>query len=129
MDKTILVERDFTAGEQLIRKLDEMNFQVHSALWFFHAEEDVWRFLIATPLVDQQGPLAIYKKVKEVLDSMEQPFGISLQSISVISPSNPLIKILSTAIKTTSDSINGIRFTRNTINNLFIEDTYIYRMQ
>ena len=129
MDKTILVERDFEAGVKLIHKLDESEFKVHSALWFYNSEIDVWRLLIATPLVDKLGPHEVYKKVKAAIDKMEQPFEISLESISVISPTNMLIKILGVAIKTSPDAIDGIRFTRNTINNVFIEDAYIYRVQ
>jgi hypothetical protein len=129
MDKTILVERDFKDGGKLIQKLDKSEFKVHSALWFYNSEADVWRLLIATPLVDKRGPHEVYKKIKAVIDKMEQPFEISLQSISAISPTNQLIKILGVAIKTPPNAIGGIRFTRNSINNVFIEDAYIYRLQ
>ena len=129
MDKTILVEKDFKDGEILIQTLDETELKVHSAFWLYNSEADVWRLLIATPLVDKKGPLEVYKKINTVIDKIQQPFDISLQSISVISPTNNLIKILGAAINTAPDAIGGIRFTRNTINNVFIEDAYIYRLQ
>ncbi|MTT32405.1 hypothetical protein GMB86_10345 [Terrilactibacillus sp. BCM23-1] len=129
MDKTILVEQDLKNGERLIRKLDELNFIVHSAFWLYIPESDIYRLMIATPLVDEIGPQEVYRKIKSTIDLIEEPFDISLQSISVISPNNELIKILGTFTKTDANAINGIRFTRNTINNMYIEDSYIYRIQ
>ncbi|MFD2618592.1 hypothetical protein [Terrilactibacillus laevilacticus] len=129
MDKTILVEQDLKNGEKLIRKLDELKFTVHSALWLYIPESDIYRLLIATPLVDELGPQEVYRKIKSTIDMIGEPFEISLQSITAISPKNELIKTLGMLIKTDANKISGIRFTRNTINNIYIEDSYIYRIQ
>ncbi|WP_141434396.1 hypothetical protein [Bacillus sp. 03113] len=132
MDKTTLVERDFKDGEKLIKELDEAHLNVHSALWLFNSENDNWRLIIASKNVDFQTPKRVYSEIKRVLKRMENTgdkIDISLQNISVVSPNYPLIKILGIAIRTDPNSISGIRFSRNSINNVYIEDAYIYRIQ
>jgi len=129
MDKTALVDMDFKNGETLIKSLDRAQFHVHSAFWFFNSESEQWRLMIASELVDDLGPKIAYTQIKSVIDDLEPSIGIELQNISVISPSNILIKILGSAIKTSPTDIKGIRLSRNTIGNSFIEDVYIYRLQ
>jgi len=128
MDKTALVEKDIEEGKRLIEALDNAGFQVRAVLWFYLAESDEWRFVVASPLVERKGPKEAYAFVQAVLAQLLPPSGISLEEISVVSPEYDLIRLLKVAIQT-GPGISGIRFTRNTINNTFIEDAYIYRMQ
>lgn len=128
MDKTTLVEKDIKDGERLIRALDEADFQVHSALWFYLPESDKWRFIIASPLIDKEGPIKAYTCLRQKLANLSPSIGTSLKDISIVSPNDDLIKLLKVAIST-GPGISGIRFTRNVINNVFIEDVYIYRIQ
>jgi len=123
-----LVEKDVEEGKRLIEALDNAGFQVRAVLWFYLAESDEWRFVVASPLVERKGPKEAYAFVQTVLAQLLPPSGISLEEISVVSPEYDLIRLLKTAIQT-GPGISGIRFTRNTINNTFIEDAYIYRMQ
>lgn len=129
MDKAILVESDYKDGAKLIQELDKRNFNVHSALWFYNSEAEQWRLIIASTLVEKLGHKEVYTKVKSVIDTMEKPFDITLLNISIVNSSDFLIKLLGSAIKTSSDSLTSIRFSKNTINNSYIEDAYIYRLQ
>lgn len=52
---------------------------------------------------------------------------VSLNDVGVTDTSSTLVNLLRTAIST-GDGISGIRFSRNTINGTFIEDSYIYRI-
>ncbi|MGJ9459651.1 hypothetical protein [Oceanobacillus sp. CF4.6] len=132
MDKRTLVESDFRNGGNLILALDNANFAVHSALWLFDTERDSWRLMIASEKVDHSGPKKAYEGIYKVINKLkekEENFTITLDNISVVSPFHVLIKNIGTAIHTGAESIAGIRFSRNTINNYYIEDAYIYRMQ
>jgi hypothetical protein len=132
MDKATLVERDFKDGEVLITELDKAYINVHSALWLYNSEEQYWRLIIVSKNVDFQTPKKVYAEIKKALKAVQdrgEQIDISLQNISVISPNHPLNKVLSVAINTGPKDISGIRFSRNTINNSYIEDAYIYRMQ
>lgn len=133
MAKELLV-REFLSpqmiksGEKLIKKLDDKHAEVKSALWFFLPEERVWTLLIASRLVTQEGPKKFYKKIIEAnRNSKISDRVISINNISVTSPVEPLIQVINSMVNTDNDSINGIRFSRNTINGVFIEDCHIYR--
>ncbi|MBB1370938.1 hypothetical protein [Pseudoalteromonas sp. SR45-4] len=132
MAKDILVTERLTdsmmkAGAELVARLDKNNADVKSAFWFFLSEEQVWKFIVASPQVDTLGPREYYKKINEAnLLAEEAENVISLNDISVSNTKNQIVQILKIAIGT-DDGISGIRFSRNTINGMFIEDTYIYR--
>lgn len=127
MVKTALVEKDIEEGKRLIEELDKTNFRVQAALWFYLADSDEWRLLIASSFVEKEGPRKSYNFIQTVLAKISPPSEISLKDISVLSPSHDLIKLIKLAIRT-GPCISGIRFTRNVINNTLIEDAYIYRI-
>ena len=116
------------AGIELIRRLDETQFIVSASLWLYIPEINAWRFIIASPEVRTQGPKKAYKKVQSVLSKIpeDQP-KIPLKDITVYDSNDPLISLLRVSIKT-GDGISGIRFNRNVINGVLIEDAYIYRI-
>ncbi|RLG30722.1 hypothetical protein DRO03_03545 [Methanosarcinales archaeon] len=127
MDKTALVERDIQEGKDLVEALDGTEFKVDASLWFYSSDSDEWRLLIASPFVEENGPKKSYGFIRSVLTRPSPPSEISLKNISVLSPKHRLIKLLKTTIHTGLD-IAGIRFTRNVINNILIEDAYICRI-
>ena len=131
MVKPTLVDADMKAGEALLSKLDEIKFDVRAAFWFYMPDSEEWRLIFASPAVDKKGPKEAYEKVQsqlpELKEEFEQDYELSLQNISVISPNDDLVKLLKTAIKT-GPGVSHIRFARNVINNVFIEDAYIYRV-
>jgi hypothetical protein len=127
MDKPVLVEADLKAGETLLRDLDQQHLDVTAALWLYSSDSNEWRLVIASPLYDAQGPMVAYRTVQPLVESLKNRFDIALQNISMVSPSNPLIRLLGAAIQT-GPEISHIRVSRNTINNQYIEDAYIYRL-
>lgn len=132
MDKTTLVEKDFNDGRILIKQLDRLHINVHSALWLYNPDEENWRLIIASKIAEFTSPKRAYylvKKALRVLENTQGEIGITLDNISVVSPNHPLIKLLAVVIVTEPDALSGIRLSRNRINNSFIEDAYIYRLQ
>lgn len=127
MDKPILVEENIEAGKRLLEALDSKHFRVSAALWFYLTEEEDWRFIIASPVVEEKDLKKSYALVQTTLQHLSPPSGILLKHISIVSPKHELIKLLRVGIRT-GPGISGIRFARNTVNNVFIEDAYIYRM-
>jgi len=122
-----LVDSDIKDGKRLIEALDRANFPLNGALWFYLADSDEWRLLLVSPLVDDKGPKQAYASIQLMIAEFRPPLGISLKRISVLSPRSELIQLLRMAIRT-GRGISEIRFTRNTINNVFIEDALIYRL-
>ena len=132
MAKNILVNESLSdsmvkAGAKLLERLDLENAQVKSAFWLYISDEKIWKLFIASPLVDSEGPRKYYKRIVAANESAEtDELVISLNDIGVTNTMNQIVQLLKTAIAT-GDGISGIRFLRNTINGVFIEDCYIYR--
>jgi hypothetical protein len=126
MAKASLVEADIEAGRSLVKALDEARFRVQAALWLYLSEPGEWRLLVASPEVDERGPKKAYTHLQSVL--AKPSVRLSLKDVSLVSPHYDLIRLLSRAIST-GPGISGIRFTANTVDNVFIEDAYIYRLQ
>lgn len=126
MVKKQLVNTKISEGERLIRALDSSSFPVNSALWFL-LEEEEWRLLLATPLVDLEGPRAAYESLQQFLTTPSPGYDISLEEVSLLSPTNNLLEVLRRAI-VTGPGISQIRFTENSVDNVFIEDALIYRV-
>lgn len=60
------------AGEELTRILDQMNWPVTASLWFYFAEENQWKLLLASPLVEKKGPKRAYQRIQEALGNFQQ---------------------------------------------------------
>jgi len=122
-----LVKEIIDDGKELIEALDETQFEVKAAMWFYQADSDEWRLLIASPYVEENGPKKAYNLIQKELKKLSLPSGISLKDISLLSPQHDLIILMKKAIRTGA-GISDIRFTRNVIDGRLIEDALIYRM-
>jgi hypothetical protein len=137
MDKEELVSKQIGAGSLLIDTLDRSEFRVSAAMWFYMSENSEWRLMIASPYVDKNGPKKAYEFIQNILDELPnnvssglyRPLSdyLSLNNISLVGTNHELIKLIRTAIRT-DQTISQIRFTKNVINNVLIEDALIYRM-
>ena len=126
--REVLSEQMIDAGTKLVERLDQSQSNVQAALWLFLPEEKTWEMIVISPLVKTDGPRSFYKRILEANKKADESESIiSLNDIKVADTSNPLINVLRTAISTGS-GITGIRFSKNTINGTFIEDSYIYRI-
>jgi hypothetical protein len=124
----LLSEQMISAGERLIDILDNFSCQVKAAFWMFSPEEKTWKLLLASPLVKQEGPRKYYKRIVDANKALESGGGIiSLNDITVSDIDRQLIQLLQSTVPT-DDSISNIRFSKNTINGVFIDDVHIYRM-
>jgi hypothetical protein len=133
MVETSLVEIDIQSGRALLDKLrksdskfSDPHFLVRSAFWLFRPEALSWRLFIATPLVDQRGPASAYTDVQGVLRSLPKP-SISMQDISVVSPNDKLVKVMKKAAHIPAGE-NGVRLARTRVDDTYIEDAYVYRL-
>ena len=130
MDKAALVDQNIDAGRRLREKLDGANFPAFATLWLYSADLDEWRFLIASPIVDDKGPSAAYKKLQALFRKSEAGHispAISLRNTKIVSPASEITLLLGKAINTGS-GITNIRFSGNTVNGVFFEDALIYRI-
>ncbi len=136
-------------GKLLLELLDEeKGIPITAAFWLLDSENRTWRYILASPIVDTQGPLEAYKilykifqiynkeeakwrpykKVRSYKEEAGLGIGLTLQDITLVSPDEPVVKLLRTVVKTPPISTSPIHFAGNSINNMFIDDAYIYRM-
>ena len=128
MVKEMLTQEMIQAGADLTRRLDEAHLAVRASLWLYIPDKNLWRLLVASPAVRQDGPKKVYQQIQTILSKMsDKTWRIPLYDISVVEESDPLI-VSPRASMGTKDGISGRRFSRNTINGHFIEDAYIYKM-
>ncbi len=94
-------------------------------LWLYSSETGMWRLLLATPLVDTEGPAETYRRVQSALADI----GLAdlLPNVSVVSPRSPFIRTLRRVFRT-GPGIASIRLTGSTINGTYIEDAFVYRV-
>lgn len=129
MVRTSLVETDISDGRRLIAALNQINshFRVQAAFWLCRPEVMEWRFMIATPVIDQRGPFSTYADVQGILRTIAPPLSISMQDISVVSPNDKLVKVLKKAAHIPPGA-PGVRFGRSRIDDTYVEDAYMYRV-
>jgi hypothetical protein len=129
MDKNLLVEKDVEEGERLLRALDSVNFPVIAAFWYYLPEGGPWRLQFASPVVDQDGPRAAYRKIQEVM-AESGPYHFGLDTVAAVSPSDPLVMELRIFAGTDgSPFIGGFHLHKTPIGDMYIEGAYIYRAE
>ena len=126
--KETLTEAMIRAGQELIRKLDEINWPVTACLWFYFPESNRWKLLVASPVVKREGPKRAYSQLLEVLKQIpEDTPRVALEDLVAIEDDHPLVALLGKAARV-SGKTAGVRLSRNAIDGQLIEDAYIYRL-
>ncbi len=115
------------AGKTLIDRLDEKGEAIPTALWLYSEEANIWRLMLATPLVKSKGPRAAYKSIRSELTHYqnEGPFNLTLSDITVVAPDDRVLEPFRIALKKSGTA--GIRLSRTALAGRYIDDAYIYR--
>ena len=122
-----LSEKMIDAGAKLVERLDADGASIKSALWLYFPDSRNWKLILASETVETDGPKKLYEKIQGANRNTVEPDEIvSLNDIGVTTPKHELISVLAMMIGT-GQGIAGIRFTRNNINGVYIDDAYIYR--
>lgn len=137
MDQTELVADFIARGAAVIRALDDHAVPVPAAFWLYQSEDQGWRLIVATTIVDDAGPLEAYRRVLKLFDEAlpdkrsildpDYAFDEVLDRLTLVSPNEPIVQLLGSMVRT-GHELSGIRFTNNTINGVFIPDAFIYRI-
>jgi hypothetical protein len=131
MDKTVLVDHDLEEGKRLLRALDEVGVPVVAALWYCLPESDVWRYIVASPLVEELGPRKTYARIESVRASTLPPVNMSVDQITAARTTHPpLIGELRYFAGTPgAPYIGGVWLNRAMVGETYVERAYVYRAE
>jgi hypothetical protein len=142
MAEEILVKEPLTRelkemGRDMSLRLREKGFELVCSLWLYHPESNRWRLVLASPIVDREGPRRAYGIIAEILQE-NWDMGVWLRDISAVSPSDPLVQALRSLGKIellrpcnipAPRADVGRRYTRSRLGDIFIEDAYIFLVE
>jgi hypothetical protein len=124
MDTDTLVDTLIEDGRRLVSQLIEDGMTVLAACWVKSADEPRWTLYIATPLIDQEGPLAAYREVVRVLRSLGET-ELSTSDIVLIGEKHPITSDVLSILRRHS-GINPTWTRRPSLGGFPIEEVYVY---
>jgi hypothetical protein len=126
MAATPLVDADIEMGRELVRILDEAKFPVTAAAWIFFPDVDEWRLVIRTPRAEK-NLLEAFGDVARALDAKgDLRSRIDLARVKLVPPTDRMLEAIGKAVR--MDGLGTMRFSRNVINGIYIDDALIYRL-
>ena len=126
MAAAILVDSDIEMGRELLQILDEDQFPVTAAAWIFFPDVEEWRLVIRTPKATrdlQQALLGIAISLDKRGDLRKR---LDLSRVKLVPPKDKMLAAMGSVLKV--DGTSNIRFSRNVINGVLIDDALIYRL-
>ncbi len=127
IDKERLVLLPATDGPKFVEALDASNFDYLAAFWLYQSEFDDWRLYIATPLVKKIGSKETYRLIQPILAKLQPPLDLSLSNITVISPDEPVVRVLRKVYHVDRGQ-RAVYVRRSMFEGVVIEGAIIYRM-
>lgn len=135
-----MVRNQIDIGKSILNALDAGGFPVRSAFWLrrssIEAPED-WRLVLASSRVSELGVKDAYKQLQGIVlrhyapqlspFDVQQLIRLLAERVTLVSPSEQLVTLLRSAMGTPSNAVADIQLSNNLINNVLIEDAYIYR--
>jgi hypothetical protein len=122
VDQTALVGPDVSAGRRLVDALGS-NLQIEAAFWWM--EDDTWSLVLATPLVHEQGPLSVYSRIRDTIESTGGLPSDLWDRIAVFSSSSGMI----TAFDGEGQIPLGRLILNESIKGAYVAGAYFYKFQ
>ena len=131
-----MVSEQTESGERLIQTLVSAGFGVRLAFWAKPTDEGKWYLYLASPVVDEKGPLAAYRLVHDVMRKVPDPW-IDPLDIKIVGLNDSLAEAALAMTKPKgSTSLYGVRnpkpypgmtrFGGSTLGGVSIDGAYIY---
>lgn len=113
-----------TAGVEVIRSLRSAGMDLDLTFWLYTSDSNDWRLMIATPLVDTEGPRKTYARIGKALPNyIDKIREFDMLSITVISPNDKLVRSLKSVNLTSGQAAQRVR---GLVKDVYIEDSYVY---
>lgn len=111
-------------GAALLNLLDKQGIPVTAAFWFRDPDSQTWTYYLASPRVETEGPLRVYKTLQEHVGQA----GLTLQDIAVVSPRDRLVSLLRLRVSPSPVSALDRTLAVDRVHDVLLDDAYIYRL-
>jgi hypothetical protein len=126
MAAAVLVDTDVEMGRELLRILDEAKFPVTAAAWIFFPDIEEWRLVVRTPKAEKNLQQALLEFAVLLDKRGDLRKRLDLSRVKLVPPKDKMLAAMSSIVKV--EGISSIRFSRNVINGVLIDDALIYRL-
>jgi hypothetical protein len=126
MAAAVLVDTDVEMGGELLRILDEIKFPVTAAAWIFFPDIEEWRLVIRTPKAEKNLQQALLELAVALDQRGDLRKRLDLSRVKLVPPNDKMLAAMGRFIR--ADGISNIRFSRNVIDGVLIDDALIYRL-
>ena len=121
-----LVNADVEMGLELLEMLDKASFPVTGAVWIYSPEKEEWRLLIRTPKAEKNLLGALHEVATTMDANGDLRSRIDLSRIKLVPPADKVLAAMGSTVR--AEGISTIRFVRNMIDGILIDDALIYRL-
>jgi hypothetical protein len=126
MAAAVLVDVDVAMGRELLQILDEIKFPVTGAAWIFFPDIEEWRLVIRTPKAEQHLQQALLELAIALDQRGDLRKRLDLSRVKLVPPNDKMLAAMGKFVKV--DGTSNIRFSRNVIDGVLIDDALIYRL-
>ena len=126
MAAAVLVDADVEMGRELLRILDEAKFPVTAAVWIFFPDIEEWRLVVRTPKAEKNLQQALLELAVLLDKQGDLRKRLDLSRVKLVPPKDKILAAMSSIVKV--DGISSIRFSRNLVDGVLIDDALIYRL-
>ena len=124
--KELLTTEMIEGGKELTLRLDRTELDVTASFWFYFIDSTRWNLILGISQILREGPIRPITLIQNLLDQQPVP-GVNLLDIIAIQSDHSMIRRLKTLL-TTGKTIKGIRISQTVVENVLIQDAYIYRL-
>lgn len=123
--KDILTAEMIHDGRQLTgRLMENRELEITAALWFYFIDNLRWNLMFGISQVLREGTFKAYTIIQAEMKA--RPVGgVSFSDIIVLQSDHPTIRRLDTFVKASSNTAE-VRVSRSVVDNVYIEDAYVY---
>jgi hypothetical protein len=127
MDTVTLVENQIDEGQWLIDQLQQDGVIIRAACWIKPVEEDRWSLYLATPIVDERGPLEAYRQVIPTLRALGDDW-ITSSEIMLVGETHSMVKDAIEILRRFPHS-KPIHSPRSMVGGIAAEEVYVYPLK
>ncbi len=131
MAEEVLVKEALTAemingGRELTKRLRQTKLDITASFWFYMTDSLSWNLMLGISQVLEEGTIKAYTVIQSELN--DRPVcGVSFSDVVVLQSDHPVIRRLKRLTRA-SKSGSEIRVSRAVVENVFIDDAYIYNL-